>query len=468
VQKKILLKISLGVMLFSLTSCNTTSTSVIASTSEEVTSEEVITYSMTNPEVFTALQETPRVLASPFVILTAEGEYFDETAEASTFDNMYEAIRTAGQNSNTKNKLQVQDANFLQIFTYQKASLYFVFDGIDYVGTSSTSDCVAYIDAHSNSYGVSGTASEYKYLGRTDMPGSTDFEESELETFSGSYNYMFSDSGVTPDTIQNGFSYATCNVRLSEATYKPSEDGDGWNAYIFINLSAAITSDLGLIGSYNSSTDSVDWKMVRNCSSTQHTVGTSSVEDEAKFYVYHDKLVTSMSDYNATTKEYSGADDLYFEAIGFSDGWMLNITNLTTNQIFSFEDRHTDSEGNQLVENGADNAMYFRALLAASYCPVVGNIWNARCGAALRNVVYDNVELTRYIDDNIESYRSEDAIRYEFYPETEAFNHGYAQGADNASFAYGEREENGTYKSGDTYAQGDKFVSFSCYYDGLE
>ena len=466
-QKKLFSKISLGILLLSLTSCNTTSISEIPSASEEVTTEQVVAFSRTNPEVFTQLQDTPRVLAGPFVILTAAGDYFDETEEASTYDNMYEAIRKAGQNSNTKNRLQVQDANFLQIFTFQKASLYFVFDGINYVGTSSTLNCEAYVNSHPDAYAVSGTASEYKYLGRTDMPGSDAFDESELETFSGSYNYMFSDSGVTPDGIENGFSYATCNVRLSEATYKRSEDGDGWNAYIFINLKAAITSDLGLIGSYNSSSNAIDWKMVRNCSSSQHTVGSSSVEDEAKFYVYHDKIVTSMRNYDPTTKEFSGADDLHFEAIGFSDGWMLNITNLNTNQVYSFTDRHTDSEGNQLVENGATSSMYFRALLAASYCPVVGSVWNARCGAALRNVVYDNVELTRYIDDNIESYRKDNVTRYDFYPETEAFNHGYAQGGDNASFDFGVREENGTYKSGEKYEKGDKYISFSCYYDGL-
>lgn len=466
-KKKIFTKISLCFLLLGLASCDSTS-SVTSANSEEVTSEEVVVYSRSNPEVFSELQDEPRELVGPFLILDEDGNFYEETEAASTFDNMYEAIRNAGQNSNTKNRLQVQDANFLQIFTYQKSSLYFVFDGEGYVGTDSSSTCVEYADSHPESYCVSGTASEYKYLGRDNMPGSTTFEETELETTTGSYNYMFSNSGITPTETLNGFSYATCNVRLSEATYKRSEDGDTWNAYIFINLKAGITADLGLIGSYSADTDSVQWKMVRNCSSSQHTVGTSSVEEEARFYVYHDKIVTSMSQYDAETKEYSGADDLHFEAVGLSDGWMLNITNLRTEEVFSFTDRHTDADGNAFAENGEGNEMYFRALLAASYCPVVANIWNARCGAALRDVVYDSVQLTRYIDDDIESYRDESLTRYDFYPEEEAFNHGYSQGADNASYDYGVREEDGYYASGKSYSKGDKYISFSCYYDGID
>ena len=466
--KKILARIGLFVLLFSLASCNDSSASSLSVSQSETTSIADEAFSRNNPEIFTSLQDAPRNLKAPFTILNADGTFFNQTLEDSSYDNMYLAIRTAGQNSNTRNRLQVQDANFLQIFTFQKASLYFIFDGDDYVGTSSLADCEAYGETHPNSYSISGTASEYKHLGRIDMPGSVSFDESELETSSGSYNYMFSDSGVTPEGTLNGFSYATCDVRLSEATYKRSEDGNVWNAYIFINLAANIHSDLGLIGTYNANRNAIDWKMTRNCNSSQHTAGTSSVERDAKFYVYQDMVVTSMDNYDQASKEYSGADDLHFEAVGLSDGWILNVTNLKTKEVFSFTDRHTDTQGNPLIENGEGKTQYFRALLAASYCPVVASVWNARCGAALRDVTFDHVELSRYIDDNIESYRQDGIKRYEFYPETEVFNHGYAQGADNASFDYGIRTEDGTYKSGNTYAKGDRFISFSCYYDDLD
>lgn len=446
----------------------TTENPTSISTSEQTS--EVDKYTRSNPEVLVGLENKPRALVAPFVILNEDGSELVKEGVTTSFDNWYQAIRIAGQYTKSSQKLQVQDSNCLQIFIQQKASIYFVFTGEKYIGYSDKVSSEAYCKTDVYSYAIAGSGSGFKYLGRRNYEGSNEFTEVELETFSGGYNYMFSKTGVGLTEMKNGYSYVTCNVRLSEATYKLTTDGTGWNAYIFINLKANLNSDLGLIGSYNSNLKQIDWKMVRNCSSKQHTSGTSTNEKDAKFYVYHDKIVTSMKTYNEETKEFSGADDLKFEAIGLSDGWILNITNLRTNVVNSFEDRHTenvDGADVQLAENKGSE-VYFRALLAVSFCPVVANVWNARCGAALRNVVYDEVLISRYIDDNVDSYRAKDVARYEFYPEEDVFDHGYSQCGDCSNYFYGKHKKDGQYKSGSDYQTNDKYISFSSYYDGVE
>jgi hypothetical protein len=44
--------------------------------------------------------------------------------------------------------------------------------------------------------------------------------------------------------------------------------------------------------------------------------------------------------------------------------------------------------------------------------------------------------------------------------------YGFTQGADCASMIYDTYKENGTYLSGLPYSKGDKFISYSVYYDG--
>ena len=275
---------------------------------------------------------------------------------------------------------------------------------------------------------------------------------------------MFSTSG---DGTNTGFSYATATVRLSETIYAPPTDGGQWNAYIFINIAGGILSDLGLIGSYNPSSHSCYWRMVRNCSSSEHTAGANGIENDAKFYVYNDKTVTTSKHYNPNTGECSGFDDLQFECLMRKDGWTVNITNLTTGVVYNFEDNHTHSNGSPLIEN--DNPMYGRALLAASYCPVTAPVWNWDCGAKLTNVVFENVYLTRRFTgenmDNIEAYRAAGVEREEFYPDSDVFSYGYSQGNFRASFEYGVREANGTYKSGATYKAGDKYIIYNVDYN---
>ena len=105
-----------------------------------------------------------------------------------------------------------------------------------------------------------------------------------------------------------------------------------------------------------------------------------------------------------------------------------------------------------------DVTTYYRVLVASSYCPVVGNVWNWDCGAKTENVVWDNIKISRSIGDDITEYRKDSTIKYDFYPDTDLLRDGYSQGAFASSFEYGTRKEDGKYKSGNTYKKGDKYL----------
>ena len=119
----------------------------------------------------------------------------------------------------------------------------------------------------------------------------------------------------------------------------------------------------------------------------------------------------------------------------------MKITNLRTNQVFTIDERHAGMF--------AGNEQYLRFLLAASYCPVVDKVWNARCGAYLRNVVFDHVQIARYNESDV--YTAESLM--DFYPGIN-MSYGFSQAADGASMIYGKNQ------------RGEKMISFSCYYDG--
>lgn len=463
--KTLLPTVAISLSILGLTGCGSNPSS----------EESDIEYSRTNPLVVELENEdSPTIpLVGPFTVLDATGnevtlEKDDEGLSfgdiPSTYDNMYKAIRVAGQNSTGSNPLQVQDSNFVQIFKRVKRSQTYVFNGHDYVGTALETRAKNYCLAHKDGYAINGLGTDYYYLGREDYVTPSDVNEDTLETFSGAYNYMFSKAS---DTGKTGFSYATATVRLSETIYAPSNDGDQWNAYIFINLANGIHADLGLIGGFNPSTKICQWKLVRNCNSKEHTVGTGGVENDARFYVYHDKIVTESKHYNPETRECTGFDDLQFECFMRADGWTTNITNLSTGVVYSFDDSHVDSMGNPLNENDSPN--FGRALLAASYCPVTANVWNWDCGAKLTNVLFENVLLTRRIEgedmDNIEAYRQEGLEREEFYPDSDIYHYGYSQGGFRASFEYGEHETDGTYQSGATYKAGSKYIIYNVDYN---
>ncbi|MBO8428123.1 MAG: hypothetical protein IAC58_06245 [Firmicutes bacterium] len=423
-------------------------------------------YSATNPRIIDNIEvdSEPIKLKAPFTVLDEEGnkpeelEYNNVVLDSNVFDNLYEAIRIAGMNGSNSKPLQVQDSNFTQVFIRQRASNWFVFDGHDYVGTDASGAATEYIDSHKNSYAITGTGSQYARLGRSDYTTNMELNESKLELNAGAYNYMFSKNGVGAGENGNninGFSYVTANVRLSEMKYRPSADGDGWNAYIFINLGCGIGSDLGLIGNLMGST--VQYRLFRNCQSRTH--GTQG------FLTFPDLgIVTQSTKYDPSTGEYSGFDDLRFEVCGLTNGWILNITNLRTNQTFTLSDLHYESDGVTPVNENVEPC-YYTALIASSYCPVVGNVWNWDCGASMTNVIWENIEMQRYVDDNIETYRNATSDKIiSFTPGSEYMRDGYSQGAFASYHEFGVYEEKGTYASGNTYEAGDTYLSQSVSY----
>ena len=129
----------------------------------------------------------------------------------------------------------------------------------------------------------------------------------------------------------------------------------------------------------------------------------------------------------------------------------MDITNLTTGKVYTIEEKHSG-----MFE---DKAQYMRFLLAASYVPEVGDIWNARNQGSLRNVIFDNVYVARFNPTNV---YTEDMFE-EFYPGTPNMHYGFSQGGDCASMIYETYKEDGTYLSGQAYKKGEKFISFSVY-----
>lgn len=449
--------------------------SPIVSSSEIVSSSSQEPASRKNPiviELEDIKKATLTDLEGPYVILDQEGEAAKITLDGTgvkrddlpnEYDNMYEAIRVAGTNSTSKNVLQVQDTHYVQIYKKAKKSQCYVFDGPKYVGTAGQTTSRSYCLEHPEAYAVDGAAADYFYLGRHDMVENQTVQENVLETFAGAYNYMFSKGGSGAKDL--GYRYCTADVLLSEAAYAPTEDGTGWNAYIFINMSEGILADLGLIGIKRATR--VEWCLVRNCSSKMHTAGTSGVEKDAKFYVWQDKVVTYSTKYDSSTGEYSGFDDLHFEAFTLNDGWILNITNLRTKQVYTIQDRHVDSEGKPLEEN--TEGISGRALIAASYCPVVGNVWNWDCGACLNNVIWTNISMKKAIkNDNIISNDIEDyrvlEQSYELYPGSDTYRDGYSQGGYRSYHLYSKFEQDGKLSSGYSFLKNQKFISFSVDY----
>ena len=414
---------------------------------ETVVTNPTVPSEVTQPEETYVYEGTATV--APFKTYNADGTLHSE------YNNMYAAIRCAGTNSTSGNKMYVEDGNGLKIFQRQNQNNYWCYDGTNFVGSKARTEALSWGQNREKCYIIDGRGTGYVMCGTKYYEGSDLNQEINLELISGGYNYMFTDSGYIENDIwiKKGWGYMECYVRLSEANYHPSTDGDGWNAYIFINGKGGISSDLGLIGGVQkvNGENKVVWAICRNCSHQDHKTDVSTY-GESFSLPYGWQTVTTMS-YDKENKCYNGADDLYFQVWQGVDGWVLRITNLTTNQVFTHNEIH---EG--MFEN---STQYFRFLLAASYCPVVGNIWNARSGAYLRNVVFDGVKIARW--NEAETY-TEDMYE-DFYPDSNMM-YGYSQAADCSSMIYSTHNADGTYKSGHAYKAGEKYLSFSCYYDG--
>lgn len=438
--------------------------------SETYSSEEV-SYSETNPHVVDYQEGMEGIeLVAPYTVYTEAGELATLTTRddgsigsnlPTTYNDLYRAIRLAGANSTSKEHLQVLDSNYVQVFKRSKKADNYLFREKTFFGVAGQKSAKSFCLANKAGYAINGLGSDYYYLSRTDMVENQQVTEESLETFAGAYNYMFSNNGDG-----KGFVYAVGDIHLSECTYKFATDGSQWNAYIFFNIAQGINADLGLIGIFNGN-GYCEWKLVRNCSSTYHVTGTSSIDKDARFFVYQDKVATKSTHYDPNTGECTGFDDLRFEVLGQSWGWTLNVTNLRTNVTLTAVDHHYNSDGSDF--NHDSDPKYGRCLVAASYCPVTLNVWNWDSGAKCTGVTWDNITLKGVLSgedrDNIEAYREESVPGYEFYPGSDTFREGYAQGNYCSSHSFGIREEDGTYPSGLAYHKGDHYLTYNVKYN---
>lgn len=436
IKNKILIFLSALLCTFVLVSCKKTEpipTDVESDSTEPTQVEEESAY---------VYEGTPTV--APFVIYNADGSLYK-----SGYNNMYDAIREVGNSGSSENLMVVKDANNLVVFERQKSqSNYWCYDGTNVVGVKSRKDALAWGEERYKCYIINGQGTAYMMLGAKYYQDSDRTENIPLELNTGAYNYMFTKGGeiVNGQWEKLGYGYLECNVRLSEATYTKTNATDGaWNVYIFLNAGAGDTSDLGLIGVVREG--KVVFALVRNCGHASHKAAKDG------FKVYSWDPVTTM-EYDPVKGVYCGADDLRFQCWQTLDGFKMDITNLRTGKVHTIEEKHTG-----MFE---DKAQYMRFLLAASYVPEVGDIWNARNNASLRNVIFDDVYVARYNPTNV--YAEEDLE--EFYPGSPSMNYGFSQGGDCASMIFGTYATDGTYLSGEAYNAGDKFISFSVYYDG--
>ena len=384
---------------------------------------------------------TPTV--APYTIYNEDGSLY-----RSGYNNMFDAIRAAGDSASSSNVMYVVDANKLKIFERQAQSQCWCFDGTNFVGSKPQKEALAWGRSRQKSYVINGRGTAYVLLGAYYYKNSEISESTPFELNTGAYNYMFTRGGemVAGQWEKLGFGYLECNVRLSEATYTKTAATDGaWNVYIFLNAGAGTTSDLGLIGVVRDG--KMVFALVRNCGHPSHKAANDG------FKVFSWDPVTSM-EYDPVKGVYCGADDLKFQCWQTIDGFKMDITNLTTGKVYTIEEKHTG-----MFE---DKAQYMRFLLAASYVPEVGDVWNARNQGSLRNVIFDNVYVARFNPTNV---YTEDMFE-EFYPGSPTMHYGFSQGGDCASMIFDTYEADGTYSNGQAYHAGEKYISYSVYYDG--
>lgn len=374
--------------------------------------------------------------AAPYKIYNSDDTEFDGVE----YTSLYTAVRIAGENSSSKNKMYVLDANNLEIFRRQSKTNYWCYSGTKFYGSMPKLEAEEWAKNFTKAYVIDGQGVGNVLLGTEWYEGSNLEQQIPLELYSGGYNYLFTTSGELGAGnvwTKPGWGYMEGTVRLSEASYMPTQDGDGWNAYIFFNGSGGFLSDLGLIGVLRDGR--VIWALVRNCSHTDHK--TDEVKYGTSFIVLSWDPVTTMT-WNSKENCYNGADDLFFQCWQGVDGWEFKITNLSNNRVFTINEKH---EGMFTESTG-----YFRFLVAASYCPVVDNVWNARCGAYLRNVIFEDLKVARWNEEEVYT----EAMYEDLFLDSNMI-YGFSQGAECASMISGVKED------------GTKWISMSCYYDGL-
>ena len=421
---------------------------------------------------------TPTV--APYVIYNEDGtKSDDESVGENAFGNMFVALRTCGLLASNGNKMYIEDANGLRIFQRQGNSQYFVYDGTNFVSDNMRDvEAEAYVQEHPRAYVLNGRGTDYVYLGVEHHTEEHNPEE-VYEVRAGGHSYLYSPVGILQTGSggtaweEYGYAYASAVIRLSEARYKNSAElgKSGCNAYIFFNIRSGMQNcDLG-IGAFGR--DHGEWKLVHNCTSTEHaegstcavgyyidaegnkTVGGSAYQQqgsENRFSIWEDYIVTTMDrDENGV---YSGADDLFLEVWATVDTWNLRVVNLRTGEEWGYTHTHENLN--------AGNEGYFRVVACTSHCPGVGDVWDARDEGFIKNVVWEDVKVARYNEDDV--YTDED--KAEFSRENGTIQYAFTQGADCAHLEFGVHGSDGFYESGAPYEAGASYLVFSSYYDG--
>lgn len=422
---KKILTIFLSVFLqFVVTSCGKNESDNPSVKEEEPLFKEVIFDTINDDYIYEGTKTV-----SPYKAYNADGSLIGENIYMSY------AIRTAAMNATNTNRCYVLDGNGLKIFERDSKSKYYCFDGNNYVGVKNRNEAIEWCKAHSKGFIIDGNGSGYQGMGTIYFDGSDLSQPINLELFAGSYNYMYSTRGTfqSDKVVENGFGYIECTLKLSLASYKPTEDDSKWNAFVFLHGNANEMADFGLKGVIEDG--EMVWKPFRLCSHTSHK------EDGLKWFEETKENAITKMKYDEQLDCYTGADDIFMQFWQGKDGWKMIFTNLTTGQKYELSEYHTDMM--------KDQHPYYQFLVAASYCPAIQDVWNYNCGAALRNVCYTDIKVARYNSDEV----YDNSVLQDFYPDSN-MGYGFTQGAGCASMIYGINQD------------GKKMISFSTYYDG--
>ena len=130
---------------------------------------------------------TPTV--APYIVYNEDG------TEYSKHTTMFNAIRDAGNNATSKNKMYVEDGNGLQIFKRQSKTQYWCYDGTNFVGTKPRTEALAWGQNRIKCYIIDGQGTGYVMVGTNYYEGSNLNQTINLELSSGAYNYIFTNSG---------------------------------------------------------------------------------------------------------------------------------------------------------------------------------------------------------------------------------------------------------------------------------
>lgn len=407
------------------------------------------------PVVDTSYKYEGTLTIAPYTVYSQADEV------EGVYVSMTRALHEAGKTGLSSNKNYVVDGNGLEIYRRSAKSTWWVYDGYHFVGSMPSTEAKEWGRTHERAIVIDGQATGYVQLGAKQMVPEP--AGAVYELVSGAYNYMYSKPGVVRNETAGGnipgYYYASAMIRLSEASYRPAEGNYNtdpyaqWNAYIFFNHADKWNIDLGLIGNHYQASNTVKWRLVRNSSYKEGYPD----EHGGTFAVINPGVSVTEMTYHAETDDYRGADDLFIEIYATLNGIGLKITNMRT----GIEHIHTETHTGYRT---LSDIVYGRMLLAASYCPVVSNLWDGANGGYLKNVVFDQVKIGKYKENNV--YLEEDLE--DFYPDTPNVNNGFAQGAEWADWETGTHAKDGTYKSGEAYKKGTKWVVFSCYYDGSQ